>query len=133
VREYLRAPALPRCLLPFFCHVMSAAYGKHDAVIAAQERDACLLRVLGDLEQVWASKELQDALLGLPLGVVRELLSRTELRVMSCVAWPWAVADACHIVLTGGSPRCRAVCLHGRQPPTTALFTRPPCAHVGGV
>jgi hypothetical protein len=81
VQEYLRLRVLPSCLLPFFCHVMSAACGKHKASVTAQDRSSCLLRVLGDLEQVWASKELQDVLLGLPLAVVRELLSRTELEV----------------------------------------------------
>jgi len=80
---YLAHEALPDCLLPLLPSVVAAALQspqQPDQQVTAQVKPL-LLRVLGDLEGVWADAALQDILLKLPLAAMELLLGCDELQV----------------------------------------------------
>lgn len=62
----------------------AAACDQYPTAISQQERDSCLL---GNLEEVLASRELREALMSLPLGAFEHLLSSMRLH-LSAVCTP---------------------------------------------
>lgn len=83
IKQYLGLEAHPDCLLPLLPHtaaaVLRSGQQPDKQVEAALKR--MLLRVLGDLEGVWADETLQKILLQLPLPAMELLLSCDELKV----------------------------------------------------
>lgn len=80
--------SLPSCLLPLFSKAVSAGAPGNVSLPGYHSRpsqlEQLLLSVLGDLEEVWADKQLQQALLELPLAAVALLLDTDKLKVRSC-------------------------------------------------
>lgn len=71
---------LPSCLLPLFSKAVEAVGNE---LGGSKRLEQLLLGVLGDLEGVWADKQLQEVLLGLPLPAMEVLLASDKLMVSS--------------------------------------------------
>jgi hypothetical protein len=79
VQQFLALPAVA-CLLPLLGGVLKAAL-QRPQVFSQSAVKVALLGELGNLEAVWADEKLKRTLLGLPLPVMKLLLSCDELQV----------------------------------------------------
>jgi hypothetical protein len=71
---------LPSCLLPLLSKAVEAVGNELGGF---RRLEQLLLSVLGDLEGVWADKQLQEVMLGLPLPAMEVLLASDNLKVRS--------------------------------------------------
>lgn len=83
IKQYLGLEAHPDCLLPLLPHTAAAVLrpGQQFDIQVKVALKRMLLRVLGDLEGVWADAALRNILLQLPLPAMALLLSCGDLKV----------------------------------------------------